>query len=212
MLSRLNCFALCACLLLSASGPAGADMFPFSGSSGMYMPGYSLDLSAPGLAENLFLYADVGLPDFLGYMNELAEGGDYTGPAYYTASTPYSVFLDLLDLEAPTITTREIETGIISWDIEVWQEYGFMWYAEASGSASLYTGAVTFPELGLAFDVSDIGFYAFNEGGDPYSYVDVEGTLDCQVVPEPSTCVLLGAGLAGLCARASRRFKDQRHS
>jgi hypothetical protein len=83
------------------------------------------------------------------------------------------------------------------------------------------------PELGLAFSLSDFSFYTSAGDGVPalaadlysatltYDFIQepfaprqsLPSDFPSQVVPEPSTCLLFGAGLLSLCTRVVRRRK-----
>ena len=227
MVSRFACLLVCASVVLGLSGPAAADSIDVSGYYAAW-DGDTFSRAIPELQDALglssvWLQFNLALPYFF-YSGP--AGAEYTGPEYHAETASFS--LDLLtDQGEYTIATGNVALDVDS-GLRPPTYLDAFWVIDWQGACFAAEGLIPVPDLGVTFGMSDFTFFSSAGDGTPALAADLyDATLTYeinqapqptprslpseippQIVPEPSTCLLLGAGLLGLCARATRRARD----
>ncbi len=227
MFSRFACLLICASVAVGLAGPVAADSIDISGYYAAW-GGDTFSRAVPELQDALglssaWLQFNLALPY---YIYSGPAGEDYTGPEFHAETASFS--LDLLtDRGNYTIATGELALEIESW-LRPPTYIDAFWVLDWRGTCFTAGNLIPVPDLGMTFGLSDFSFFSSAGDGTPALAADfynatltyetiqapfpnlrsLPGEIPPQVVPEPSTCLLLGAGLLGFCARATRRCRD----
>ena len=226
MISRVICVLACATVLLGLVGVASADSIDISGYYGAWSnDGFSSLM--PELADTLGLpYVWLHLNFPLPYrLYDGPTGDDYAGTQYSRELSGFS--LDLMTDQG----VYTIASGCVDLEIESWLRppiyIDAFWVVEWRGFFRTAGNMTPVPELGMAFGLTDFWLYTSAGDGTPALAADLydatltvdviqdsfappqslPGGFPSPIVPEPSTSLLLAAGLLGLCTRLVRRQK-----